>query len=79
MVRIRLFKTGTKHKLSYRIVVSDSRKKRNGANIEIIGSYDPKTKPPVLIIKKERLKYWISKGAQMSTSVKKIIENEKTS
>jgi len=78
MVRIRLFKTGTKHKLSYRIVVSDSRKKSNGATIEVIGSYDPKTKPPAIIFNQERLKYWISHGAQMSTSVKKLIENEKT-
>jgi len=79
MVKIRLFKTGTKHKLSYRIVACDSRKKRNGAVLEIVGLYDPKTKPPTIKVDAARIKYWLKNGAQLSPTVRKLIENEKIS
>jgi small subunit ribosomal protein S16 len=79
MVKIRLFRTGAKHKVSYRIVAIESQKKRNGKPLEVIGVYEPRNKPPTIKVKTERLKYWLSKGAQMSEVVKRIVQNEKTS
>lgn len=79
MVKIRLFRTGAKHKISYRIVAIESQKKRNGKPIEVIGIYVPKNKPPIVKIKHDRLKYWLSKGAQMSLTVGQLVKNEKPS
>ena len=73
MVKIRLSKTGTKHKNKYRVIVIDSRKKRGGKNLEVIGFIDPNTNPPSYKIAKERLDYWISKGAQVTPAVKKVL------
>lgn len=79
MVKIRLFKTGAKHKISYRIVAIDSKRKRDGKPLEIIGFFNPKTKPPSFKIKRDRLNYWVSNGAQTTLAVKKLINNEKAS
>lgn len=78
MVKIRLFRTGAKHKVSYRIVAIESQKKRNGKPLEVIGIYEPRNKPPVVKIKHDRLEYWLSKGAQMTEVVKRLNKNEKT-
>lgn len=72
MVKIRLSRTGKRNAPSYRIVVMDSRSKRDGKEIEEIGFYDPKTKPTTIRFDRNRLDYWVSKGAQMSEAVKKI-------
>lgn len=77
MVKIRLSKTGTKHKASYRIVVSEARTKRDGQTLEIIGYWDPKLKPPMVKINQQRLDYWQRQGAQLTTAVRNLIENEK--
>lgn len=74
MVKIRLFQTGSKHQRSYRLVVIDSRKKRNGQTLEVLGFFDPKTKPPTLKYKRDRFDYWLKKGAQPTATVKKITE-----
>lgn len=74
MVKIRLSRTGKRNAPSYRIVVADSRNKRDGRIIEKIGFYDPKTKPVTIKFEKNRLDYWLSQGAQMTETVKKLVK-----
>ena len=69
---IRLTKMGRKKKPFYRIVVTDSRKRRDGGWIESIGYYNPLTEPPTVKYDAERLKYWTSVGAKMSERVQAI-------
>lgn len=71
-VVVRLTKMGRKKKPFYRIVVTDSRKKRDGGWIEILGHYNPLTSPAVVKFDKERLDYWKSVGAKMSERVSKL-------
>ena len=72
MTTIRLTRVGRKKRPFYRIVVTDSRKRRDSAWIEAIGYYNPMTEPVTLKVDEERLAYWKSVGAQMSEKVKKI-------
>ena len=72
-VHIRLRRTGTTRKPAYRVVVADSRAPRDGRFIEIIGHYNPVTQPPTVKIDRDRASAWISKGAQPSNTVKKLI------
>ena len=63
---------GRKKKPFYRIVVTDSRKRRDGGWIELLGYYDPMKTENNLKLDAERLDYWLSTGAQMSDRVKKL-------
>ena len=72
MTVVRLTRMGRKKKPFYRIVVTDSRKRRDGGWIESIGYYNPVVNPKVIKFDEERLNYWISVGTQMSPTVKKI-------
>ncbi|MCH5323101.1 MAG: 30S ribosomal protein S16 [Helicobacter sp.] len=72
---IRLTKMGRKKKPFYRIVVTDSRKRRDGGWIESIGYYNPLTEPSKVQFDAERLKYWLSVGVKMSDRVKAITKN----
>ena len=74
MVKIRLKLTGRKNAPSYRVVAIDSKKKRNGEYIEDLGYFNPSNKTTLLNIDKDRYNYWISKGAQPSLSVKKLLD-----
>ncbi len=69
---IRLTRMGRKKKPYYRIVVTDSRKRRDGGWIESIGFYNPLAEPIVLKVDFERLNYWKSVGAKMSERVTKL-------
>ena len=75
MVRIRLRRTGSKKQASYRVVVADQRAPRDGRFIENLGHYNPRTDPPTVVINRERLKYWLSKGAQPSDAVAQLLRN----
>lgn len=75
MVKIRLRRTGAKKQPSYRVVISDSRKARDGRFIEIIGFYNPTTEPTTVNIHEDRALYWLSVGAQPTDIVKKLLEN----
>ena len=72
MVRIRLARFGRKKRPFYRIVVTDSRKRRDSGWIESIGYYNPLTNPKTIEIDMDRLNYWLGVGAQMSDRVSKL-------
>lgn len=72
MTVIRLTRMGRIKKPFYRIVVTDSRKRRDSGWIENIGYYNPMKETRALQFDEERLNYWISVGAKMSDRVKKI-------
>lgn len=73
MLKIRLRRMGSRHKPFYRVVVSDSRLATTGRAVEEIGIYDPRTDPPTVRIEKDRVEHWVSHGAQMSPTVKKLL------
>ena len=74
-VTIRLRRTGTTKRPAYRVVVADSRAARDGRFLEIIGHYNPLTKPPTITISTEKAAEWIKKGAQPSNTVRKLLAN----
>ncbi|BEG57075.1 30S ribosomal protein S16 (rpS16) RpsP [Helicobacter sp. NHP21005] len=76
MTIVRLTRSGRKKKPFYRIVVTDSRKRRDGGWIESIGYYNPLTNPKVVQIDHERLDYWKSVGAKMSERVEKLSKQQ---
>jgi len=76
LLRIRLRRTGKKKQPSYRLVVADSRAPRDGAFVETIGHYDPLTDPPTVRINEDRAKDWMSKGAQPSETVAKLMRKQ---
>ncbi|MBP1681640.1 MAG: ribosomal protein S16p [Proteobacteria bacterium] len=69
---VRLTRMGRNKTPFYRIVVTDSRKKRDGGSIETIGYYNPLTNPQIVKVDAERLAYWKSVGAKLSDRVAKI-------
>lgn len=74
MVKIRLTRLGSHKKPFYRMIVTDSRARRNGPFIEILGTYDPLKEPSEIKIDVERAKHWIEKGAQPTDIAKKLID-----
>ncbi len=72
MVVIRLARFGRKKRPFYRIVATDSRKRRDSGWIEVLGYYNPLTDPATVKYDEERLNYWLSVGAKMSERVKKL-------
>ena len=74
MLKIRLRRQGATHSPFYRVVVSDSLKTPSNATVEQIGHYDPKKNPADVKIDKARVDYWVSKGAQLSPTVKSLLK-----
>ena len=74
MVRIRLQRHGAKKRPFYRVVAADKRAPRDGRFIELLGTYDPLTEPPIVRLNKERVDYWIGVGAQPSETVNALIK-----
>lgn len=74
MVKIRLTRKGAKKKPFYRVIVAESRNRRDGPFLEIIGTYDPLKEPSEIKIDTERAKYWLGCGAQPSSTVKKLLQ-----
>ncbi|RBP99750.1 30S ribosomal protein S16 [Bifidobacterium xylocopae] len=72
--KIRLKRMGKKFYAFYRVVIVDSRKKRDGKVIEEIGTYDPNTQPSTIKIKSERAQYWLGVGAQPSEPVLNLLK-----
>jgi small subunit ribosomal protein S16 len=73
-VKIRLLRMGKIRNPQYRIVVADSRTKRDGRAIEYVGIYHPKEEPSLIKVESERVQYWLSVGAQPSGAVQRILE-----
>jgi len=78
MVAIRLRRAGSKKRPFFRVVVTDSRAARDSSFVEILGFYNPRTKPAVVNVKTERVNFWIGKGAQPSDSVRTLIARHLT-
>lgn len=72
-VKIRLARAGAKKKPFYRVVIADSRSPRDGRFIEIVGRYNPRSNPSMVELDLERIKDWISKGAEPSETVTKLM------
>jgi small subunit ribosomal protein S16 len=73
---IRLKRFGTIKKPAHRIVVMDKRSARDSEPIEILGSYDPKTDPATIKVRKERAEYWLGTGAMPSLAVKSLFKKQ---
>ena len=78
MVAIRLRRAGSKKRPFFRVVVTDSRAARDSSFVEILGFYNPRTKPAVVNVNTERVNFWIGKGAQPSDSVRTLIARHLT-
>ena len=73
MLMIRLSRTGARKQPQYRVVVIEKERARNGRPVEVVGTYNPRTSPASIELKRERIDYWVSKGAKMSDRVTKIV------
>ena len=71
-------RAGSKKRPFFRIVVADSRAARDSSFVEILGHYNPRTKPALVDVNKDRVAYWMSKGAQPSDSVRTLIARHLT-
>jgi small subunit ribosomal protein S16 len=78
MLAIRMRRTGSKKRPYYRVVVAEARDPREGAFKEILGTYNPRTKPAKVEVDRERLTHWIKQGARPSDSVRTLIKRHLT-
>ena len=78
MLSIRMRRTGSKKRPYYRVVVSEGRDPREGSFIEILGTYNPRTKPATVEIDKSRVEHWIKQGARPSDSVRTLMARHLT-
>jgi small subunit ribosomal protein S16 len=74
LVKIRLMRLGAHKRPFYRLVVADSRARRNGPFIEILGTYDPLKEPSEIKLDMEKAKLWMQRGAQPTDIVKKLMQ-----
>lgn len=72
MLKIKLFRFGKKNQPKYRIVVVESRSKCGGRYVDLLGNYDPLTKPSQITLDLKKYQDWLSKGAQPTTTVKQL-------
>ncbi len=77
-VALRLMRFGKRKQPSYRVVALERSQKRDGAYIEKVGLYTPLQKDPAMRINKERFEFWISKGAQISEGLTRLLKNKKS-
>jgi small subunit ribosomal protein S16 len=73
VLMIRLARIGARKQPYYRVVVIEKERARNGRSVEVVGTYNPRTTPASLELKRERIDYWVLKGAQCSDRVRKLI------
>ncbi len=73
---IRLARVGARKQPYYRVVVIDKERARNGRALEVVGTYNPRTSPASVELKRERIDYWTSKGAQLSDRVQKLVSQK---
>ncbi len=75
MLMIRLARFGAKKKPSYRVVVIDKERARNSRSVEVVGFYNPISKPSTVNLKHDRIEYWTKHGAQLSNTVTRLLKN----
>jgi small subunit ribosomal protein S16 len=75
-VRIRLTRMGAKKKPFYRLVAADSEAPRDGKFLEILGYYDPMKDPAIIKVHKEKINYWLGKGALVSESARAVLKKQ---
>jgi small subunit ribosomal protein S16 len=72
-VKIRLTRVGGKGKPIYRVVAADSESPRDGKFLEILGNYDPNQNPAGVVLKEERVRQWLAKGAKPTLTVSQLL------
>lgn len=72
MLMIRLSRHGARKQPHYRVVVIEKERARDGLSVEVVGTYNPRTSPASIELKRDRIDYWVAKGARMSDRVSKI-------
>ncbi len=75
-VAMRLTRVGGKKDPQWRVVVADSRSPRDGRFIEVLGRYNPQTDPSTIVLKEDRIRHWLSVGAQPSEPVQKLLKTQ---
>jgi small subunit ribosomal protein S16 len=78
MLSIRMRRAGSKKRPFYRVVVAEGRRPREGAFLEILGIYNPRTKPAVVELDTARIDHWIKNGARPSDSVRTLLKRHMT-
>jgi small subunit ribosomal protein S16 len=73
VLMIRLARFGARKQPYYRVVVIEKERARNGRPVEVVGTYNPRTHPATFDLKRERIEHWVSKGAQLSDRVRKLL------
>jgi small subunit ribosomal protein S16 len=73
VLMIRLARTGARKQPYYRVVVIEKERARNGRALEVVGTYNPRTNPASVDLKRERIEHWVSKGAQLSDRVGRLL------
>ena len=73
MLMIRLARFGARKQPYYRVVVIEKERARNGRSVEVVGLYNPRTTPATIDVKRDRIDYWVSKGAQLSDTVRRLL------
>lgn len=75
MLMIRLARVGARKQPHYRVVVIEKDRARNGRSVEVVGTYNPRTNPASVDLKRDRIDYWTSKGARLSETVGKLLKS----
>lgn len=76
---IRLARVGARKQPYYRVVVIEKERARNGRSVEVVGQYNPRTDPATVNLKRDRIDYWVSKGAQLSDTVRRLLAKQPAS
>ena len=79
MLMIRLSRRGARKQPYYRVVVIEKDRARDGRSVEVVGTYNPRTNPASVDLKQDRIQYWRSKGAQLSSTVSRLLSKATTS
>ncbi len=75
MLMIRLARVGARKQPHYRVVVIEKDRARNGRSVEVVGTYNPRTTPATVDLKRDRIDFWTGNGAQLSERVGKLLAN----
>ena len=75
-VRLRLTRVGGRKDPVWRVVVADQRSPRDGRIIETVGQYNAQTEPSTIVLKEDRIREWLDKGAQPTDTVRKILRTQ---